>query len=268
MGARSSARKSTARRSAERQQVAAVCYRMGPHGIEFLLVQTRAGRWIFPKGGVASGLTHAQSAALEAFEEAGVHGRMEQIPFTRYFRPGLDKAPKKQRTSNALSHPAYSVPVYLCEVTRLESPQESNRHPTWLSAEKAKRRLKTDRAADFAAELARVVDRALSRIHRLRVPAEHAIDHAHRDALQQAHFEAPTHARWRELASRHGAPLAAGAEAQLMRMRAIAAAELRPVLRLGSGLDSSAEKTDNVTAINGARAANSSKPAAGPPRKR
>jgi len=40
------------------------------------------------------------------------------------------------------------------------------------------------------------------------------------------------------------------------------------VLRLGSGQDSSAEKTDNVTAINGVRAANSSKPAAGPPRKR
>ena len=40
-----------------RQQVAAVCYRVGKSGIEFLLVQTRSGRWIFPKGGVEPGLT-------------------------------------------------------------------------------------------------------------------------------------------------------------------------------------------------------------------
>ena len=72
--------------SEKAQQVAAVCYRIRKRGIEFLLIQTRGGRWIFPKGGVESGLTHAQSAALEAFEEAGVHGRMEEIPFTRYFR--------------------------------------------------------------------------------------------------------------------------------------------------------------------------------------
>src|SRR5580658_7694267 len=49
--------------SKERQQVAAVCYRMAKRGIEFLLVQTRGGRWIFPKGGVERGLTYAQSAA-------------------------------------------------------------------------------------------------------------------------------------------------------------------------------------------------------------
>src|SRR5271157_2828127 len=76
----------TSRLPARRQQVAAVCYRIGKRGVEFLLVQSRGGRWIFPKGGAEPGLTLAQSAALEAFEEAGVHGRMEAIPFIRYFR--------------------------------------------------------------------------------------------------------------------------------------------------------------------------------------
>ena len=52
------------------EQVAAVCYRVADGGIEFLLVQTRGGRWTFPKGGVEPGLTRAQTAALEAFEEA------------------------------------------------------------------------------------------------------------------------------------------------------------------------------------------------------
>src|SRR6266849_7188591 len=68
------------------KQVAAVCYRVRKAEIEFLLVQTRNGRWTFPKGSAEPGLTHAQAAALEAFEEAGVHGRMEQASFAQYIR--------------------------------------------------------------------------------------------------------------------------------------------------------------------------------------
>ena len=54
-------------------------------------MRTRGGRWTFPKGRVESGLTHAQAAALEAFEEAGVHGRIEEAAFARYVRV---KAPR------------------------------------------------------------------------------------------------------------------------------------------------------------------------------
>src|SRR5438270_2298976 len=68
------------------EQVAAVCYRLRGSQIEFLLVQTDAGRWTFPKGNAEPGLTQAQSAALEAFEEAGVHGRIEEAAFARYTR--------------------------------------------------------------------------------------------------------------------------------------------------------------------------------------
>src|ERR1700741_5225342 len=76
------------------EQVAAGCYRIGKRGLEFLLVRTRGGRWIFPKGSVESGLTHAQAAALEAFEEAGVHGRIEETAFARYVRvkPGCGRS--------------------------------------------------------------------------------------------------------------------------------------------------------------------------------
>src|SRR5690242_7794641 len=67
-------------------QVAAICYRIRNAAIEFLLVQTGGGRWIFPKGSAEPGLTNAQAAALEAYEEAGVHGRIEEAPFARYVR--------------------------------------------------------------------------------------------------------------------------------------------------------------------------------------
>jgi 8-oxo-dGTP pyrophosphatase MutT (NUDIX family) len=150
------------RRLRDCEKVAAVCYRVGRDGIEFLLVQTRGKRWTFPKGSAEPGLTHAQAAALEAFEEAGVHGRMEEAAFTRYLR----------RSGGNSSAAEMAVNVHLCEVTWLEAPQEFNRNPSWFSAEETKRRLRDGRKPDYGAELARVVDRALARIRRVRPRTE------------------------------------------------------------------------------------------------
>jgi hypothetical protein len=202
-----------------RQQVAAVCYRAGTGGIEFLLVRTRGGRWIFPKGGVEPGLTQAQSAALEAFEEAGVHGRIEEMPFARY---RLTKAAserdrdrdkernkervkervkekeksirkksisKREKTSRDMARPAEGEPVtaHLCEVSHLEAPQEAYRSPTWFSAEKAKRRLLENRDHDLGTELTRVVDRAVARIRRMEASAGKEFQN---DGLRKVRFEA------------------------------------------------------------------------------
>lgn len=149
------------RRLRECEKVAAVCYRVGRGGIEFLLVQTRSKRWTFPKGSAEPGLTHAQAAALEAFEEAGVHGRIEEAAFTRYLR--------QRRGGRNPSVAEMTVNVHLCEVTWLEAPQELNRNPTWFSAEETRQRLREGRKLDYGAELARVVDRASARIRRLRL---------------------------------------------------------------------------------------------------
>jgi len=164
-----------------------VCYRVNGRGIEFLLVQTRGGRWTFPKGSVESGLTHAQAAALEAFEEAGVHGRMEEASFACYIRR---QGGGKRRSVPESPIKQLAVHAHLCEVARLGPPQESKRNPTWFSAEKAKRRLQQDRAPDYGAELAGVVDRAVSRIVRLRSVTSEAADALPKDALQKVQFEA------------------------------------------------------------------------------
>lgn len=56
-------------------QSAAIPYRLTAAGMEVLMVTNRSGgRWLFPKGGIGKGLTSAQSAAREAYEEAGVIG--------------------------------------------------------------------------------------------------------------------------------------------------------------------------------------------------
>jgi 8-oxo-dGTP pyrophosphatase MutT (NUDIX family) len=228
----------------KRRQVAAACYRIRKQGIEFLLVQTRNGRWIFPKGGVEPGLTQAQSAALEAFEEAGVHGRIEELPFARYFCKSPD--------ATAGNHSAPAVAVHLCQVSRLEIPQELNRHPTWFSTEKAKQRLLKDRTPEFGAELVRVVDRASSRIQRLST-SRNVSKHAARDPLQEVRFEAFE-------SGRVAASLKAAIIGQhyLSQRRPASKIIQRSILRLGSGAAFS-EPVHNVTAIDSGRRTNPAK---------
>ncbi|MGZ4788530.1 MAG: NUDIX domain-containing protein [Terriglobales bacterium] len=144
------------RRMRGREQVAAVCYRRRGEQLEFLLVQTDGGRWTFPKGNAEPGLSNAQSAALEAFEEAGVHGRIEEAEFARYTR---------RKRVGAVHHSKVEVVIHahLCEVLWLEKPKEPGRNPTWFDAEKARRRLRERRRPEDGAEHCRVLELAVLR---------------------------------------------------------------------------------------------------------
>jgi 8-oxo-dGTP pyrophosphatase MutT (NUDIX family) len=170
------------------EQVAAVCYRVRSSDIEFLLVRTGSGHWTFPKGSAEPGLTHAQAAALEAFEEAGVHGRMEEASFARYIRRKGGRTRNSARSGERSAAKEIAIQAHLCEVSRLDPPQERNRNPTWFSADKAKRRLREDRTLDYGAELARVVDRAVTRIRRLLSEAITIKNRPQKDALQKVQF--------------------------------------------------------------------------------
>lgn len=69
-----------------RVQVAAVPVRQSSSGsLEVLLVTSRTTqRWIVPKGWPIKGLDDNDAAAREAFEEAGVVGRIGKKPVGRY----------------------------------------------------------------------------------------------------------------------------------------------------------------------------------------
>jgi 8-oxo-dGTP pyrophosphatase MutT (NUDIX family) len=140
----------------KRIQVAAVCYRLRDGDPEFLLVRTRSGRWTFPKGGVDGDATYAEAAAREAYEEAGVEGRIEHEPFHYYFHS------KRERFRSHQS--VVPVQAHLCEVDRLVPPIEDHRDPTWFKADKARRRLRENRSPELAGEVVQVIDRALDRI--------------------------------------------------------------------------------------------------------
>jgi 8-oxo-dGTP pyrophosphatase MutT (NUDIX family) len=143
-------------------KVAAVCYRRGEDDeVEFLLVRTASGRWTFPKGGVDGDPSGAAAAAREAFEEAGVHGRIASSSFAWY------RHSKRSCRGNP-SPREVAVEAYLCEVRRTVSPMEFDRDPTWFPVRKAKRRLSEARSPKYAQELERVVDSAVELIVRRR----------------------------------------------------------------------------------------------------
>lgn len=146
------------RKVGETAHVAAVCYRVRDDEIEFLLVKTRAGRWTFPKGRVEDDATRAAAAAREAYEEAGVHGHVDTLPFATYLH---SKSPHIRAT-----HAELRIEAHLCYVYGLVAPEESYRNPTWFSPNKAKRRLHDDRRFHYGSELSAVIDSAVERIAR------------------------------------------------------------------------------------------------------
>ena len=142
--------------SLQRVHVAAVCYRVRGGEPEFLLVRTRNGHWTFPKGRVDQDATNAHAAAREAYEEAGVRGSVEPVPFFSYRHC-------KPRRLGSRKH-VVLVDAHLCEVKHLAPPLEEYRNPRWFSVPKAKRRLRKSRPPEFAAEVISVIDRATERI--------------------------------------------------------------------------------------------------------
>lgn len=72
--------------AAEHRQFGALPWRVGRKGkVEVLLVTSRRrGRWIIPKGWPIKGRTPAQTAAREAFEEAGVVEQTSTRPIGGY----------------------------------------------------------------------------------------------------------------------------------------------------------------------------------------
>lgn len=67
------------------RQAGALPYAVVDGRMAFLLITSRrSGKWIFPKGAIEPDMTPWDSAAMEALEEAGVSGEIEQTPIGSY----------------------------------------------------------------------------------------------------------------------------------------------------------------------------------------
>jgi len=143
------------------KQVAAVCFRRTPAGVEFLLVNTDSRKWTFPKGRTEEHLSHCQAAAKEALEEAGAAGVIDRKHFHVYRH-------SKRASLRNLKVREFAVKAFLLEVRRLRRPQESLRNPTWFRPDLAKHMLAKRREFRYGNELSQVIDKAICRIQQPR----------------------------------------------------------------------------------------------------
>lgn len=129
-------------------QVAAVCYRRTGSGIEFLLVNTSAGKWTFPKGGVGRGNSPRKAALQEAWEEAGASGTIQKTSFASYLH---------DRHNDSVL-----IDAFLLKVRHTVDAIEPYRNPQWFSPEEAKKRLFESRSVRYRREFERVIELALA----------------------------------------------------------------------------------------------------------
>lgn len=112
-------------------QVGAVC-RCVLTGEVVLITSRGTGRWVIPKGWPMEGKTLPAAAATEAWEEAGVEGRMHETELGRY---RYDKEQDR----------GYSVPVevrvFLMDAEREQGsfPESSQRRRRWFAPQDAAR---------------------------------------------------------------------------------------------------------------------------------
>jgi 8-oxo-dGTP pyrophosphatase MutT (NUDIX family) len=113
---------------AERRQVGALPFRRTPSGeIEVLLITSReTGRYIIPKGWPMRRLSDPDAAAREAYEEAGVIGKIQRKPIGDYlYWKRLERSFELLR-----------VDVYALEVRKQQPdwPEKGSRKSGWTSA--------------------------------------------------------------------------------------------------------------------------------------
>lgn len=133
-----------------------MCYRVRGDSVEFLLVNTSAGKWTFPKGRIDRDLSGSESAAREALEEAGAIGRIEAVHFGSYL--DTKRIPGEDRVREVM------IAAYMLEVRTRVVPEEGDRNPTWFTAQEAKKKLSEQRASKYSGLLTRLVEVAVKRI--------------------------------------------------------------------------------------------------------
>ena len=114
-----------------KKQYAALPWRFTGAGREIMLISSRdTGRWVIPKGWPIKGLTPAETAAREAYEEAGLGGQVSKKPIGEFEYGKRLNGGKVQPTR---------VEVFALEqmVQHPEWPEQGQRKLQWFSVPEA-----------------------------------------------------------------------------------------------------------------------------------
>lgn len=134
--------------SAALGQMAALCWRLKKGRVEVLLVTSReTGRWVIPKGWHMAGLAPEAAAAREAWEEAGVLGRISADPLGRFV---YDKV-LRDRSVRACCVTVYPLRA---EAVKGRWPEKKERRRRWVRAEEAMGLVQESGLADLFEALA------------------------------------------------------------------------------------------------------------------
>lgn len=102
-------------------------------GLEVLLITSRdTGRWVVPRGNPIPGKSPAQSAAQEAWEEAGIVGEVEPEAIGRY------SYEKRRRLGIAVPAVVHLFRMTVAEI-RQDWPEKGQRERRWFAPEEAAR---------------------------------------------------------------------------------------------------------------------------------
>ncbi|MEO4044354.1 NUDIX hydrolase [Hoeflea sp. CAU 1731] len=113
-----------------RIQFAALPYRTKKKTVEYLLVTSRdTGRWIIPKGWPLSGGDVAETVMTEAWEEAGIYGKLHGEPAGQY-------SYDKKMESHSVRCRVIFYPVLVTKLAK-DFPERNERQREWLSATEA-----------------------------------------------------------------------------------------------------------------------------------
>jgi 8-oxo-dGTP pyrophosphatase MutT (NUDIX family) len=127
-------------------QAGAVVFRTDGGSVRILLVRSRKnpGVWVFPKGHVEAGESHADAALREAGEEAGILGTLVgPVGPTLAFRSGDESV---------------AVKYYLVHLTA-DAASPEGREKAWLSPGEALERLGFQNARDLLRAALRKIER-------------------------------------------------------------------------------------------------------------
>lgn len=114
-----------------RTQFAALCYRMRKGKPEILMITSRrAKRWIIPKGWPMDGKTPGESALIEAWEEAGVKGKVQERCL------GLFSYSKARGPVRGIPCIAMVYPIKVKSLTK-KFPESGQRKRCWMRPKKA-----------------------------------------------------------------------------------------------------------------------------------
>jgi len=133
-------------------QIGALCYRVGQHGPDVLLITTRGtGRWTIPKGWPIKGKDSAGTALQEAWEEAGIReGKCSAKSIGSYSSSKEVYLSFKKHTR---------IYVYLVSVTRVKEsfPESHERTLKWQHHKAAANMVDEPELRDFLFDLDKLI---------------------------------------------------------------------------------------------------------------